>query len=34
VLGTRLLPAAYLRLRRSLTLAVCSLLALGLVALG
>lgn len=34
VLGARLLPAAYLRLRRNLTLAVCSLLALGLIALG
>jgi len=34
VLGTRLLPAEYLRLRRSLTLVVCSLLSLGLVALG
>jgi hypothetical protein len=34
VLGTRLLPAGYLRLRRSLTLVVCSLLSLGLVALG
>jgi len=33
VLGKRLLSAEYLRLRRSLTLAVCSLLALGLVAL-
>lgn len=28
------LPAAYLRLRRNLSLAVCSLLALGLLALG
>lgn len=34
VLGPGLLPADYLRLRRSLSLAVCSLLALGLVALG
>ena len=34
VLGTRLLPAEYLRLRRSLTLVVCSLLSLGLVAFG
>jgi len=34
VAGLALLPADYLRLRRSLSLAVCSLLALGLVALG
>lgn len=34
VAGLDLLPADYLRLRRSLSLAVCSLLALGLVALG
>jgi hypothetical protein len=34
VLGPQALPAAYLRLRRYLTLAVCSLLALGLIALG
>lgn len=34
VLGDGVLPGAYLRLRRSLTLAVCSLLALGLIALG
>ena len=32
--GERLLPAAYLGLRRSLTLAVCALLTLGLVAVG
>jgi len=34
VAGVDLLSADYLRLRRSLSLAVCSLLALGLVALG
>jgi len=34
VLGLRVLPAGYLRLRRSLSLAVCALLALGLIALG
>jgi hypothetical protein len=34
VLGARVLGEAYLGLRRSLTLAVCSLLALGLIALG
>lgn len=34
VLGACMLGEAYLRLRRSLTLAVCSLLALGLIALG
>jgi hypothetical protein len=34
VVGAPLLPADYLRLRRSLSLAVCSLLALGLIALG
>jgi len=34
VLGERVLSAPYLRLRRSLSLAVCSLLALGLIALG
>ena len=33
-LGARFLPAAYLVLRRNLTLAVCALLTLGLVALG
>lgn len=34
VLGTRLLPEPYLGLRRNLTLGVCSLLTLGLIALG
>lgn len=34
VLGAKLLPEAYLGLRRNLTLGVCSLLALGLIALG
>jgi len=34
VLGARVLGEAYLSLRRGLTLAVCSLLALGLIALG
>jgi hypothetical protein len=34
VLGPKLLPEAYLGLRRNLTLGVCSLLALGLIALG
>ena len=34
VVGSSLLPEDYLRLRRSLSLAVCSLLALGLIALG
>jgi len=34
VLGAGVLGEAYLSLRRSLTLAVCSLLALGLIALG
>jgi hypothetical protein len=33
-LGTSLLPDGYLRLRRELTLGACSLLAIGLVALG
>jgi hypothetical protein len=33
-LGARFLPVAYLVLRRNLTLAVCALLTLGLVALG
>lgn len=34
VVGTSLLPPAYLGLRRQLTLAVCALLALGIIALG
>lgn len=34
MLGEKLLPASYLGLRRNLTLGVCSLLALGLIALG
>jgi hypothetical protein len=34
MLGARLLPVPYLGLRRNLTLGVCSLLALGLIALG
>ena len=34
ILGEDALPGAYLQLRRSLSLAVCSLLALGLIALG
>jgi hypothetical protein len=34
VLGARLLPEPYLALRRNLTLGVCALLTLGLVALG
>jgi hypothetical protein len=34
VLGARLMPAPYLGLRRNLTLGACSLLALGLIALG
>ena len=34
MLGTRLLPEPYLGLRRNLTLGVCSLLTLGLLALG
>ena len=34
VLGARLLPEPYLGLRRNLTLGVCALLTLGLVALG
>jgi hypothetical protein len=34
VLGDKPLPAPYLVLRRNLTLGVCSLLALGLIALG
>lgn len=34
VLGARWLPEAYLGLRRNLTLGVCSLLALGLIAHG
>jgi hypothetical protein len=34
VLGPAVLPPAYLSLRRSLSLAVCALLALGLIALG
>jgi hypothetical protein len=34
VLGASQMPAPYLGLRRNLTLAVCSLLALGLIALG
>lgn len=34
VLGERILPNAYLGLRRNLTLGVCALLTLGLVALG
>ncbi len=34
VLGESLLPQSYLRLRRYLTVAVCSLLALGVLALG
>jgi hypothetical protein len=34
VLGDKLLPASYLGLRRSLTLGVCSLLTLGLIAHG
>lgn len=34
VLSARLLPSAYLGLRRNLTLGVCSLLTLGLIALG
>lgn len=34
VIGSRLLPADYLRLRRSLSLAVCALLTLGLLSLG
>lgn len=34
VLGASRLPPGYLGLRRSLTLAACSLLALGLIALG
>lgn len=34
VLGESLLPPSYLRLRRYLTVAVCSLLALGVLALG
>jgi hypothetical protein len=34
VLGARLLPESYLGLRRNLTLGVCALLTLGLVALG
>jgi hypothetical protein len=34
VLGEKLLPLQYLALRRSLTLGVCSLLALGLIAHG
>lgn len=34
VLGVKFLPEAYLVLRRNLTLGVCSLLALGLIALG
>jgi hypothetical protein len=34
VVGGGLLPASYLALRRNLTLGVCSLLALGLIALG
>ena len=32
--GSRLLPPDYLRLRRSLSLAVCALLALGLISVG
>jgi len=32
--GSRLLPADYLRLRRSLSLAVCALLTLGLLSVG
>lgn len=34
MLGMRLLPEPYLGLRRNLTLGVCSLLTLGLIALG
>lgn len=34
VVGTSLLPSSYLGLRRQLTLAVCALLALGIIALG
>ncbi len=34
IVGTLLLPPAYLGLRRHLTLAVCALLALGIIALG
>lgn len=34
VLGEAVLPPSYLRLRRYLTVAVCSLLALGVLALG
>ena len=34
LVGTRLLPEPYLGLRRNLTLGACSLLALGLIALG
>jgi hypothetical protein len=34
LLGATILPDAYLNLRRNLTLGVCSLLALGLIALG